>query len=187
MGKNMVMFLKNFGEAFGYQLLGDITKYSCTIVYSLYIDYIYTFTNTCIYIYIHELFVCACFRTSIQLCCKYHNMIVGFYLQLCVLHPSKLPKVCGSGWSNDQRKLISQRPVSVLRSCPRPPPKKMNECHLKRDHFKRKTAFQPAFLSGYVGFPGSAFICCCFHEGYCYFQCKDEVAASERIHVIHFI
>ena len=120
MGKNM-MFLKNFGEAFGYQLLGDITKYSCTIVYSLYIDYIYTFTNTCIYIYTWV--VCMRMLQNIYTI-KYHNMIVGFYLQLCVLHPSKLPKVCGSGWSNDQRKLISQRPVSVLRSCPRPPPKK---------------------------------------------------------------
>lgn len=53
------MFLQNFGEAFRYQLLGNMTKniYIVAQVYSLYIDYIYI-------MYIFELFVCAYFRTS---------------------------------------------------------------------------------------------------------------------------
>lgn len=55
------MFLQNFGEAFRYQLLGNMTKniyiYIVAQVYSLYIHYIYI-------MYIFELFVCAYFRTS---------------------------------------------------------------------------------------------------------------------------
>ena len=35
------------------------------------------------------------------------------------------------------------------------PPGKMNECPLKRDHFKRKVVLQPLFFRGYVSFRGS--------------------------------
>lgn len=32
------------------------------------------------------------------------------------------------------------------------PPKKMNECPVKRDHFKRKVGFRPSLFRGYVSF-----------------------------------
>lgn len=123
MGKNMVMFLKNFGEAFGYQLLGDITKYSCTGVLIVHRLYIYIHVQIPVYIYMSCLYA----HTSehlIQLCWKYHNMIVGVYLQALRFAPFKT--------SQGLRIRVEQRSTEVdfrttrvfFKELPPPPPKK---------------------------------------------------------------